>query len=127
MRKKLILIAKALISKVYGREQKKEDEETARTRLQRLSEQQNARAQELIKRVEAQAQGELERQALLESAPHTVEQQRTTTKQLAMQAGITRWTGNGNRYLRQNIRNSEQLGGAATTFEIDPTKKLPKK
>ncbi|MDZ4833388.1 MAG: hypothetical protein SGJ27_06380 [Candidatus Melainabacteria bacterium] len=38
---------------------------------------------------------------------------------------ITHWCADTGRYLRQNIRQGEQLCGAEKSFEIDPISKLP--
>ena len=41
------------------------------------------------------------------------------------QHGVVHWCGNGDRFLTQDIRNQDQLGGTQQLFEIDPMKNLP--
>src|SRR5579883_2253612 len=124
MNDKLILLAKTLVVKVTGRAQS-EDEDKSIARLQKLSEQQNARAQELLRKVEEQAQYELEAMNAMKNDPLSQSRPPQNQKNEASQMAASHWSRNPDRYYRQNIRTSDQLGGVAAGFEIDPISRLP--
>ena len=41
------------------------------------------------------------------------------------QSGVVHWCGNGDRFMTQDVRREDQLGGVGNMFEIDPMSKLP--
>lgn len=111
---KIILMAKRLVSKVVGRGKEEEPapEDITRQRLQQANARKAAHTQEIIKRVELQAEDDLRRRM------------EDTTQEVSLEA-LNHWTKNPDRYVRQHVRSTEEMGGVGHSFEIDPVRKLP--
>ncbi len=105
MYEKINLLAKSLVSKFSGAKEQQQSEPAELSRLQRLNEKRNPT---------------LSSRAFLQNDKRINAHLNHQSEGAQVSRGLTRWCGDSGRYMRQEIRQGEQLKGAQTSFEIDP-------